>query len=137
MKDAKAWAGERLREKGLRVTSPRVAVLSYLAGVTHHPRADEIREAVNRLAPTARASIYNVLHSLQAAGLVSEVVVGDDAARYDANLNRHHHFVCVACGGVEDVPWDAVPPFPKRRLPGGQMVEGVSVTLRGRCGTCR
>ncbi|MGE5346810.1 MAG: Fur family transcriptional regulator [Acidithiobacillales bacterium] len=137
MGDGRAWAGERLKEKGLRVTNPRVAVLSYLAGVTHHPTADEIREAVNLLAPTARASIYNVLHSLRAAGLVSEVVVDDDAVRYDANLSRHHHFVCVACGAVEDIPWDAVPRFQKRRLPGGQTVEGVSVTLRGRCSACR
>lgn len=120
------------------MTNPRVAVLSYLAGVTHHPTADEIGAAVNRLVPTAaRASIYNVLHSLCAVGLVSEVVVDDEAIRYDANMERHHHFVCTACGGVEDVPWHAVPPFPKRRLPGGQSVESVSVTFRGRCATCR
>ncbi|HSB36460.1 MAG TPA: Fur family transcriptional regulator [Thermoanaerobaculia bacterium] len=138
MWDSRAWAEERLREKGLRVTIPRVAVLSYLAGATHHPTADEIRAAVNRLVPTAaRASIYNVLHSLRAARLVSEVVVNDDAVRYDANLGRHHHFVCTACGGVEDVPWAVVPPFPKRRLPGGQSVESVSVTLRGHCNACR
>jgi Fur family peroxide stress response transcriptional regulator len=131
-----SWVEERLREKGLRVTNPRMAVLSYLTGATHHPTADEIREAVNRVLPTARASIYNVLHSLRSAGLVSEVVVDDDAVRYDANVSRHHHFVCTACGLVEDVPWQTVPPFPKRRLPGGQTVESVSVTLRGRCGRC-
>jgi Fur family peroxide stress response transcriptional regulator len=135
---ARSWVEERLKEKGLRVTHPRVAVLTYLAGAAHHPTADEIRTAVNRLVPTAaRASIYNVLHSLSSAGLVSELVVGDAVVRYDANVGRHHHFVCTACGGVEDIPWDAVPPLPKRRLPGGQTVESVSVTLRGRCPVCR
>ncbi len=138
MGDARAWAGERLKEKGLRVTHPRVAVLSYLAGTSRHPTADEIRGAVNRLVPAAaRASIYNVLHSLSRAGLVSELVADDAVVRYDANVGRHHHFVCTACGGVEDVPWDAVPPFPKRRLSGGQTVESVSITLRGRCNGCR
>jgi Fur family peroxide stress response transcriptional regulator len=137
MEDAKSWAGERLKEKGLRVTHPRVAVLAYLAGTSRHPTADEIRAAVNRLVPAAaRASIYNVLHSLSRAGLVRELVVDDAVVRYDANIGRHHHFVCTVCGGVEDVPWDAVPSFPKRRLPGGQAVESVSVTLRGRCNGC-
>ena len=138
MIDARAWAVERLKEKGLRVTHPRLAVLSYLAGAKHHPTAEEIGDAVNRdVATAARASIYNVLHSLRDAGLVGELVFQDAVVRYDANVGRHHHFVCTACGGLEDVPWDAVPPFPRRRLPGGHTVESVSVTLRGRCPACR
>ena len=137
MTDARAWAEERLRAKGLRVTAPRVAVLSYLAGASHHPTTDEVRAAVNRTLPTARASIYNVLHSLRIAGLVSELVVDDEAVRYDANLVRHHHFVCTSCRGVEDIPWDASPPLKRRRLPGGQTVESVSVTFHGRCSACR
>ncbi len=138
MRDARVWARERLREKGLRVTQPRVAVLAYLAGARHHPTAEEVGAAVNRGAPTAaRASVYNVLHSLREAGLVGELVVGDAVVRYDANVGRHHHFVCVACGGVEDLPWSVVRPLSRRRLPGGHTVESVSVTLRGRCPTCR
>jgi Fur family peroxide stress response transcriptional regulator len=136
MTDPKVWAETRLKEAGLRVTQPRVSVLAYLAGVTHHPTADEVGMAVNRLVPTARASIYNVLHSLRDAGLVGELVFDDAVARYDANIGRHHHFVCSACGAVEDVAWDALPPLPKRRLPGGHTVESVSVTLRGRCPRC-
>jgi len=138
MTDARSRAEERLREKRLRVTQPRVAVLAYLAGAKHHPTADEVGAAVNRAVPTAaRASVYNVLHSLRAAGLVGELVFEDAVVRYDANLGRHHHFICTACGAVEDVPWDAVPPPPKRRLPGGHSIESVSVTLRGRCPRCR
>jgi Fur family peroxide stress response transcriptional regulator len=138
MIDARSWAEERLREKGLRVTQPRVAVLAYLAGAKHHPTADEVGAAVNRTVPTAaRASVYNVLHSLQSAGLIGELVFDDAVVRYDANVGRHHHFVCTVCGGVEDVPWNAVPPVPRRRLPGGHTVESVSVTLHGCCPRCR
>jgi len=121
----------------MRVTQPRVAVLAYLAGAKHHPTADEVGAAVNRAVPTAaRASVYNVLHSLRDAGLVGELVFEDAVVRYDANLGRHHHFICTACGGVEDVPWDAVPPLSKRRLPTGHTVESVDVTLRGLCPGC-
>lgn len=134
---ARSGAEERLKERGLRVTQPRVAVLAYLAGSDHHPTAEEVDAAVNRLVPTAaRASIYNVLHSLKEAGLVGELFFDDAIVRYDANMGRHHHFVCTSCGGVADVPWDALPPLPKRRLPGGQSVESYSVTLRGCCPRC-
>ncbi len=128
---------DRLREKGLRVTQQRVAVLEYLCSTPSHPTAEEIGAAVNRLQPTtSRASVYNVLHSLKTSGLIEELVFDDAVARYDANLGPHHHFVCTRCGAVHDVPFDALPPVSKRRLPSGHTVESVDVTLRGTCPGC-
>jgi len=135
--EPRVWAEERLREKGLRVTQQRVAVLGYLASARHHPTAEEVGAAVNRLVPTAaRASVYNVLHSLRKAGLIGELVSDDAVVRYDANVSRHHHFVCQRCGQVADVPWDAFPQAPKKKLPDGRTVEDWSVTLRGTCPGC-
>jgi len=130
-------AEERLREKGLRVTQQRVAVLTYLGSVRNHPTAEDVGEAVNRLVPTARASVYNVLRSLREAGLIEELVFDDAVVRYDANLEKHHHFVCAVCGGVADVPWDSLPQAPKRRLADGRTVEDWNVTLYGRCPGCQ
>jgi len=127
----------RLKEKGLRVTRQRVAVLEYLCSTPTHPTADEIGAAVNRARPTtSRASVYNVLNSLKESGLIEELVFDDAVARYDANLGPHHHFVCVSCGAVHDVPWDALPRVPTGRLPTGHTVESVDVTLRGHCPAC-
>jgi Fur family peroxide stress response transcriptional regulator len=135
--DTKAMLSARLRDKGLRVTQQRVAVLEYLLATPRHPTAEEVGAAVNRLVPTAsRASVYNVLHSLKESGLIDELVFDDAVARYDANLDAHHHFVCMHCGAVHDIPWDAVPPVPKRRLPSGHVVESADVTLRGTCAGC-
>jgi len=128
---------ERLRDKGLRVTQQRVAVLEYLCGTPSHPTAEEVGAAVNRLQPTtSRASVYNVLNSLKKSGLIEELVFDDAVARYDANLGPHHHFLCTACGSVHDVPCDVLPPLPKKRLPTGHTVESVDVTLRGLCPAC-
>jgi Fur family peroxide stress response transcriptional regulator len=125
----------RLREHGLRVTLPRLAVLEYLAGSKSHPTAEEVGEAVNRLVPTAsRASVYNVLHSLADAGLVDELVFDDAVTRYDANLARHHHFVCTRCRRVDDVAWEADAPL--GATPEGHVVESVQVTFRGLCRAC-
>jgi len=132
------WAEKRLREKGLRVTQQRVAVLGYLAAARHHPTAEDVGAAVNRLVPTAaRASVYNVLHSLREAGLIGELVFDDAVVRYDANVSRHHHFVCQRCRQVADVPWDSFPQAPKKKLPDGRTVEDWSVTLRGTCPGCQ
>ena len=128
---------ERLKEKGLRVTQQRVAVLEYLSSTPSHPTAEDVGAAVNRVAPTtSRASVYNVLNSLKESGLIEELVFDDAVARYDANLGPHHHFLCTACGAVHDVPFDTLPPLPKKRLATGHTVESVDVTLRGLCPGC-
>ncbi|HEX7528733.1 MAG TPA: Fur family transcriptional regulator [Thermoanaerobaculia bacterium] len=135
--DLRAILAVRLRDKGLRVTQQRVAVLEYLLATPKHPTAEEVGAAVNRLVPTAsRASIYNVLHSLRESGLIDELVVGDAVARYDANLDRHHHFICRACGAVEDVPFETFREAPRPRLADGHTVEDYTVTLRGVCPRC-
>ncbi len=126
-----------LRERGLWVTQQRIAVLEYLLGAPGHPSAEEVGAAVNRTdATTSRASVYNVLRSLTRAGIVSELVLDDAVARYDANLEPHHHFVCTSCGKVDDVPAPLCPTLPPRSLPDGRLVTGVSVTLRGVCAGC-
>jgi len=133
--DDRVELSRRLREHGLRVTLPRLAVLEYLAASTSHPTAEDVEGAVNRLVPTAsRASVYNVLHSLADAGLVEELVFDDAVTRYDANLTRHHHFVCTRCRRVSDVDWDAAAPLGTRS--DGSTVESVSVTFRGLCAAC-
>jgi len=135
--DPRAVLSTRLRDKGLRVTQQRVAVLEYLLATPRHPTAEEVGTAVNRLVPTAsRASIYNVLHSLKKSGLIDEIVLGDAVARYDANLGRHHHFICRACGAVEDVPFETFQETPRPRLADGHTVEDYTVTLRGVCPRC-
>ena len=135
--DTRALLSARLRDKGLRVTQQRVAVLEFLLATPKHPTAEEVGAAVNRLVPTAsRASVYNVLHSLKESGLIDELVLGDAVARYDANLGRHHHFICRACGSVEDVPFETFQEAPRPRLADGHTVEDYTVTLRGVCPRC-
>jgi Fe2+ or Zn2+ uptake regulation protein len=126
-----------LRERGLRVTEPRLAVLAYLASTDRHPTAEEVESAVNASGPVlARASVYNVLHSLARAGLVTGMNVKDGPARYDAHVAPHHHLVCRACGRVEDVAWDDFGVADRGILPDGRPVRTLSLTLDGVCTGC-
>ena len=99
-----------LESSGLRCTAQRFAVMAFLMEHNRHSTASEIFEAVNRVDPrSSRATTYNNLRDLVQAGLVREVAVEGRGARFEAVLQRHHHFVCDRCGNVEDLEWYAVP----------------------------
>ena len=122
----------------LRPTAQRYAVLEFLAQHPVHATAEEIFGAVNRNDPRAsRATVYNNLRSLAKAGLVREVMSEGKAARFDANLRRHHHFICERCSAVEDISWFDLPPSVARAALGGRDVSNYEIVFRGACVRCR
>ena len=128
----------RMREAELRLTPQRFAVLEYLTRAAGHPTADQIAAEINRRFPRAsRATVYNTLAALREAGLVREVVLGDGVSRYESNTEAHHHFVCRACGRLEDVPPESFKAPARVELKGGHEVETVEVVLRGLCAACK
>ena len=122
----------------LRPTAQRYAVLEFLAQHSVHATAEELFAAVNRRDPRAsRATVYNNLRSLAKAGLVREVMSEGKAARFDANLCRHHHFVCERCHTVEDISWFDLPPSAGRAALGAREVSNYEIVFRGMCIRCR
>jgi len=122
----------------LRPTAQRYAVLEFLAQHTVHSTADEIFHAVNRNDPRAsRATVYNNLRSLTKAGLVREVMSEGKAARFDANLRPHHHFMCERCGTVEDIGWFDLPSSAGRAALGQREISTYEILFRGACVRCR
>lgn len=125
------------RERGLRLTPQRYVVLDYLMRHPVHATADEIYRAVNRSDPRAsRATVYNNLHALAEAGLVREVRLEGKSVRFDANTERHHHFVCERCGRVEDIRWFDVPRAARRSQLGSRVVRDYEMIFRGACEVC-
>ena len=93
-----------LREAALRVTRPRVAVLS---AVYDHPHADtdSLIDAVRQdSGEVSHQAVYDVLRALTAAGLVRRFQPTGSVARYEARAaDNHHHIVCRSCGAIVDV----------------------------------
>ena len=93
-----------LRESALRVTRPRVAVLS---AVHDHPHADtsSIIGAVREdLGEVSHQTVYDALRALTAAGLVRHIQPSGSVARYESRVaDNHHHIVCRSCGAMADV----------------------------------
>lgn len=123
-------------ENHLRMTSQRYCIMEYLLRRHVHSTADDIFHAINRSDPRAsRATVYNSLNALSRAGLVREIALDGKAALFDANLHRHHHFVCDHCGSVEDVDWFDAPKISNASL-GSRKVRDFEVVLRGTCENC-
>src|SRR6185437_13654841 len=121
---------------GLRQTPQRYFVLEHLLAHPDHPTAEELWNSLNqRHALASRATVYNTLHSLMAAGLVHEFTLDGKAVRYDAILSPHHHFVCDKCGVVEDIPWCEVPAVSGKS--GDRRIRSYEVIVRGECARCR
>lgn len=93
-----------LREAALRVTRPRVAVLS---AVHDHPHADTdslIGVVRADLGEVSHQAVYDVLRALTAAGLVRRIQPTGSVARYESRVaDNHHHVVCRSCGAIGDV----------------------------------
>ncbi|HET6966991.1 MAG TPA: Fur family transcriptional regulator [Ornithinibacter sp.] len=93
-----------LRSAALRVTRPRVAVLT---AVNDRPHAttDAIIEAVRAdLGEVSHQAVYDVLRALTTAGLLRRIQPSGSVARYESRVgDNHHHVVCRACGTIADV----------------------------------
>jgi Fur family transcriptional regulator, stress-responsive regulator len=93
-----------IRGAALRVTRPRVAVLT---AVHHNPHADTdqlIGVAREDLGELSHQTVYDVLRVLTAVGLVRRIEPAGSVARYEARVgDNHHHVVCRSCGTVADV----------------------------------
>ena len=93
-----------LRGVSLRVTRPRMAVLS---AVYEHPHADTdsiIRVAREDLGGVSHQAVYDVLRALTGAGLLRCIQPSGSVARYEARVgDNHHHVVCRSCGVIADV----------------------------------
>ncbi len=93
-----------LREADLRVTRPRVAVLT---AVHDHPHADthSLIEVVREdLGEVSHQAVYDVLQALTDAGMVRRIQPTGSVARYESRVgDNHHHIVCRTCGAIADV----------------------------------
>ena len=126
-------------EPARRTTRQLALVLEAVQGSgVEHPSADRVFERVRRRLPRiSLGTVYRNLQRLAAEGRIGVTYVEGRAARYDPTPTGHDHFVCQACGRIEDViarrpvaGWRAA-----RRA--GHLVTAHALVLYGRCRACR
>ena len=88
----------------LRVTRPRVAVLTAVQERPHSDTDTILRSVRADLGEVSHQAVYDVLRALTTAGLVRRIQPAGTVARYETRVgDNHHHLVCRGCGAIVDV----------------------------------
>lgn len=138
-KESSTRDAARLREVGLRVTAPRLAVLAATAAGGHPTVGEAAARARERLGSVSLQAVYDVLRVLDQRGLVRRIEPMGHPARYEARVgDNHHHLVCRSCGAVADVACTVGrAPCLDPATDAGYVVDEADVTYWGMCPTCQ
>ncbi len=127
-----------LKAKGLRITPQRYAVYASLVARNDHPTAEQLLININQHFPTSsQATVYNSLQTLCQVGLVREVLLEHGVARYDANVQPHHHCICRQCGSISDLSWSTFEAVDLSRVDAPFHPESYEVAVYGVCSDCQ
>ena len=128
-----------LRHGGLRVTAPRLAVLSVVTEGKHMTAEQVAMAARARVGTISTQAVYDVLGVLTRGGFVRRIEPAGSPARYETRVgDNHHHAVCRSCGAIADV--DCVigdPPCVTPAEADGFAIDEAEVTLWGICPDCQ
>jgi Fur family transcriptional regulator, ferric uptake regulator len=135
-------AGTLLRSRGDRMTGPRRAVITALAGRqgSSHLTPDQVVLAVAQIDPAVhRASVYRALEVLSTLGVVQHVHLGHGTTAYHlAAPHEHLHAHCVVCGRVIDLPATLLDDVARQVVDQhGFVLDPSHVALSGTCQDCR
>ncbi len=126
------------REARVRLTPQRAEIFREIAASEEHPDAESIYKGVRaRLPAISLDTVYRTLWWLTELGLVNALGPARDRTRFDANLSRHHHFVCIVCGLTrdfysEDLNMLALP----ESVAAIGSIERTQVEVKGICNAC-
>lgn len=133
-------AAERLRDRGLRATASRVAVLRAVGELDGHPDTAAIVARVRAVLGTVSTqAVYDCLAALTRAGLLRRIEPAGSPARYETRVgDNHHHVVCRVCGVTHDIDCavGAAPCLTPSEA-SGFLVDEAEVTFWGVCPDCQ
>lgn len=126
------------RAGGVKLTPQRLEIFREVAASLEHPDAETVHRAVQARMPTVSLdTVYRTLWRLKELGLVETLGPRRESVRFDANLEHHHHQVCVRCGLTRDF---RSPELDRLRAPEGVAgfaeILAAHVEIRGICEEC-
>jgi Fur family peroxide stress response transcriptional regulator len=129
---------EVCRAAGVKRTHQRIEIFREVARSGDHPDAEAVLRGVRQRVPTVSLdTVYRTLWLLDDLGLIHTLGPARERTRFDANLRRHHHFVCERCGLTRDFESEALAelPLPESLRAIGE-VKATHVEVRGVCHEC-
>ena len=129
---------EILRDRGLRVTAQRLAVLRAVSETPHATAGTLVQTVRDEIGSVSTQAVYDVLEVLTETGLLRRIQPAGSPARYEARVgDNHHHLVCRVCDRMLDVDC-AVGDPPCLTAPEdfGFEIDEAEVIFWGRCPDC-
>jgi len=95
----------RMKEKAMRVTSPRLVMLKVLAAAKHPLSAEQVHEAAGD-DKLDLVTVYRSLGAMDAAGIVQRHPLERGRSLYAlvSPGHHHHHVICRRCGRIDRLP---------------------------------
>lgn len=135
--------GEKLRERGTRLTRQRRILLEILEGSKTHLKAAELlRLAQKKGREINRATVYRTLALLKEEGLIDELdllhLQGEEHFYEARRAGDHIHIVCPRCGMIEEMESQRVKQLTAEiELQTGGKLETMRIEARVECKECR
>ena len=126
------------RAAGIKLTHQRLEIFREVAKTADHPDTEKVYQSVRKPLPTVSLdTVYRTLKLLNGLKIVNILGPARGKSRYDANLLRHHHFVCVRCGKTRDFYSEELSDLkvPDSAKAFGN-IETVQVEMLGVCSEC-
>ncbi|UCH84846.1 MAG: transcriptional repressor [Candidatus Latescibacterota bacterium] len=120
-----------------RQTRQRAAIQRALITADRPLTIDEILASTRKIVPTIGiATAYRNIRRLVDEGWLTAVDIPGGPARYEiTGKDHHHHFVCLVCDRVFEVP--SCPSDLEKMSPAGFSLDHHEVVLYGKCADCR
>ena len=131
------YIGQLLRQKQLRVTAPRIAILRTLLEAGCPLAEADIAKRLGAAAPD-KTTIYRTLMSLVQADIVHKAFVEHrqwhfEPAHRCARHQCHPHFTCIRCKRTECLHGVSTPLL---NLPDGFTMHRQQIRIEGICSAC-
>lgn len=131
----------RIKQAGLKVTLPRVKILSALeTSDTRHLSAEDVyKKLLQKGEEIGLATVYRVLTQFEGAGLVCRHHFEGGQSVFELNRGAHHdHLVCIKCGKVVEFLEETIEERQQAiAREHGFSLEDHSLVIYGICPECR
>ena len=132
---------KHLEERGLRLTSQRLAIAEYVMKTRSHPSVLDIYEHVRKTYPTlSLATVYKTLDLLQEMGVLYKMsATKNGSSRYETSTEPHINLMCKHCNRIIDLnlPKEMVERLFKYVDPESFEVHFVGIEFFGVCNECK
>jgi Fur family ferric uptake transcriptional regulator len=139
--DHREHARELLSNRGLRITAPRLAVLTVLLDKHRPTSAQELIDAAETQGMD-QVTVYRTLNTLVDENIAQAVGTTDRGRRFEVHACEgcridHPHLQCRRCARLECLEQGMLPAMLVPTEVGGFLIDEAKLYLYGLCPTCR